>query len=276
MYYYIHEPYYFVPRSESIQHYIWNNQETTPNSQFNEYYPQYLIRTYLLYPSYDTCHYSQHNNEWFEEWHNRYNENILTNINNLEINQQRLPFPSVSVPSVSVPSVSLPSISVPPVSAPSISVPSIPPICHGYTGYQTNKFNHQHNVESGGWVAGWADDIAEVDVAQGVVAAGVSVVSSNPAPFYAWVRDLVDRTISSLKHDVQQKFTAEIRNQINHLTADIISQAIQGKSPRQVLRKYDTFDFKAGAIRYSGRNMVCGNTVSTTWGMKPYIAIRIR
>ncbi|WP_257147985.1 hypothetical protein [Bacillus cereus] len=261
MYYYIHEPYYFAPTSESIQHYLWNNRETTSNGQFSEYYPQYLIRTYSLYPSYDPCHY--HHNEWFEEWDNGYNETILIDINNLEINQQRLAFPSVSMPSVSMPSVSMPSV-------------SMPSICHGHTGYQTNKFDLKNKIESGGWVAGWANDIAEVDVAQGVVAAGVSVVSSNPGPFYAWVKNLVDRTISSLKYDVQQKFTAEIRHQINHLTADIISQAIQGKSPREALRKYDTFDFKAGAIRYAGRNLFCGHTVSTTWGMKPYIAIRIR
>ncbi|HFK1441926.1 hypothetical protein [Bacillus cereus] len=255
MYYYIHEPYYFAPTSESIQHYLWNNRETTSNGQFSEYYPQYLIRTYSLYPSYDPCHY--HHNEWFEEWDTGYNETIVPENNYLEINQQRLPFPSISVPSISVPPITV-------------------PICNGHTGYKTNKFDLKNKVESGGWVAGWANDIAEVDVAQGVVAAGVSVVGSNPAPFYAWVQNLVNRTISSLKQDVQQKFTAEIRNQINHLTADIISQAIQGKSPREVLRKYDTFDFKAGAIRYSGRNMLCGNTVSTTWGMKPYIAIRIR
>lgn len=50
---------------------------------------------------------------------------------------------------------------------------SIPPICNGHTGYQTNKFNLKNKVEFGGWVAGWANDIAKVDVAQGVVAAEV-------------------------------------------------------------------------------------------------------
>ncbi|MCU5299696.1 hypothetical protein [Bacillus paranthracis] len=123
---------------------------------------------------------------------------------------------------------------------------------------------------------GWADDIAEKDVAQGIVSVGVSIFSSNPAPFYAWVKYLVDRTISSLSYDVQQKFTGEIKNQLNQITADIISRAIQGKSTQEVLRKYRAFDFKAGAIRYSGKNMLCGNTVSTTWGMKPYLAFRIR
>ena len=46
--------------------------------------------------------------------------------------------------------------------------------------------------------------------------------------------------------------------------------------PRQALRNYDTVDFKAGAIRYSGANYLAGAVVSRTWGMKPYIGFRWR
>lgn len=146
----------------------------------------------------------------------------------------------------------------------------------GFTGYKTNKFDLKDTIVSGGWVAGWADDIAEKDVLQGVVAAGVSVYSANPAAFLYWVESLVERTISSLSSSVKQNFTADIRNKVNQLAAGVIRQAIQGKSPRETLMQFDTFDVKAGAIRYSGKNQVCGNTISTTWGMKPYVAIRIR
>ncbi|PFB89778.1 hypothetical protein CN273_00065 [Bacillus thuringiensis] len=219
----------------------------TQNYNLNENYPLYPFRTYSLYTSYYPSNFYYYHDELIywgssENYLNKHNETTLININNSEIKRQ-WPLPS---------------------------------LCTGYTGYKTNKFDLKKNKESGGWTAGWAQDIAEKDVAQGVVAAGVSVASSNPAPFYAWIQNLVNRTISSLKKDVQRKFTPEIRKQINQLTAEVIKKAIQGKNPREVLKKYDTFDFKAGAIKYSGKNMLCGKTISSTWGMKPYLAFRIR
>ncbi|PAW37952.1 hypothetical protein CKQ70_30015 [Bacillus toyonensis] len=91
MYYYIHEPYYFVPRSESIQHYLWNNQETTSNAQFSEYYPQSPIRTHSFYPSYYPGHYQYHHNEWiYGDIDNGYTGTTVNDINNSEIYRQYL------------------------------------------------------------------------------------------------------------------------------------------------------------------------------------------
>ena len=70
-----------------------------------------------------------------------------------------------------------------------------------------------------------------------------------------WINNLVNRTISSLQTDAQHKFTAEMRRVANEIAADVIRRAIQGKSPLETFKRFDTFDFKAGAIRYSGRNM---------------------
>ncbi|WP_144507453.1 hypothetical protein [Bacillus thuringiensis] len=148
-------------------------------------------------------------------------------------------------------------------------------LCHGFSGYKTNKFELEHSIQNGGWVTAWSQDIAEKDVLQGVVASGVSVFSANPGPFLAWINDLVNRTISSLTTDAQNKFTAEARRVANGIAADVIRQAIQGKNPLEAVHRFGTIDFKAGAIKYAGKNMVCGKTVSTTWGMKPYIALRV-
>jgi len=52
--------------------------------------------------------------------------------------------------------------------------------------------------------------------------------------------------------------------------------ALSGKSGKEVFKQYDIVDFKAGAIRYSCKNTVLGNTVSTTWGLKLYVAFRWR
>lgn len=205
-------------------------------NQFGQFYDYYSQCLVRTYPLYAE----------YYPWHHGYNGTIITDINNSEI--ERLG---------------------------SWDWPPKIPTC-GFTGYKTNKFDQKDKIVSGGWVAGWADDIAEKDVLQGVVAAGVSVYSSNPAPFLYWVETLVNRTISSLSSSVKQRFTADVRNKVKELTADVIKQAIQGKSARETLSRFDTFDIKAGAIKYSGKNQVCGNTVSTTWGMKPYVAIRIR
>ncbi|WP_081481740.1 hypothetical protein [Paenibacillus elgii] len=219
-----------------------------PGAQFGHfsgYSPQYPVRPYHLYPSYNPWHHHHHggwgHGEWTEQWNNGYSGATIT----------RWP-----------------------------SWPAWPPKIPGcgYTGYKTNKFDRKRNVEKGGWVAAWADDIAEKDVLQGIVAAGVSVFSSNPGPFLTWIENLVTRTISSLKASAQQVFTREIRNQIEELAADVIKQAIQGRSAREALKEFKDigFNVKAGAIEYSGKNMACGKTITSTWGMKPYIAIRVR
>lgn len=142
--------------------------------------------------------------------------------------------------------------------------------------YETNKFDLKSKVEEGNWIVAWSDDISETDVASGIVAGGISIYSANPAPFLAWIQDLVNRTISSLTEDARDKFPDAIKEQVNQLASEVIKQAIQGKDTREVFEQFDTVDFKAGAIKYSGRNMAFGATVSTTWGMKPYIAFRWR
>lgn len=66
-----------------------------------------------------------------------------------------------------------------------------------HTGYLTNKFELEHKIEKGDWVTAWSDDIAETDVLQGVVAAGISVFNANPTAFLYWINELANRTISS-------------------------------------------------------------------------------
>ncbi len=139
-------------------------------------------------------------------------------------------------------------------------------------GYKTNKFRRKAEVEKGGWQVAWADDIAEKDVAVGIIAAGVSAYSGNAAPFIAWVNHLVQRTWVSLAADLQE----EIREEAEKLAQDVISDAIKGKSSKETFRRFEKVDFKAGAISYSGRNTLLGATLTRTWGLKPYVAFRLR
>ncbi|MDR4905090.1 hypothetical protein P4T54_11015 [Bacillus mycoides] len=226
-----------------------------PCGQFSNYSPQYLSRSTPLYPlSYPECYY-----DYYGNWKYGYTGTSIHDIHNSEL--ERMSWVSSGLEHLRH------EID---------HAVHHPPVCHGHTGYLTNKFDLELKIENGGWITAWADDIAEKDVLQGVVAAGVSVFSSNPSAFLYGINNLVNRTISSLQTDAQYKFTAEMRRVANEIAADVIRRAIQGESPLETFKQFDTFDFKAGAIRYSGRNMLCGNTVSTTWGMKPYIALRVR
>lgn len=143
-------------------------------------------------------------------------------------------------------------------------------------GYETNKPERKAKVEEGGWVVAWADDVSETDAITGVVAAGVSIYAGNPAPFLQWVEALVQRTIDSLINSAQGVFPNAILGQVKQLAADTIKSAVSGKSAKEVLKEYDTVDFKAGAIKYEGKNTAGGVTISTTWGIKPYVAFRWR
>ena len=143
-------------------------------------------------------------------------------------------------------------------------------------GYQTNKFELKSAVEAEGWVVAWGEDVTERDAAQGVVAAGVSIYSANPAPFVEWCNQLVERTVNSVVADGKRQFPTAIRGQVRDLANQVIKEALQGKDARQVFRRFDTVDFKAGAIRYSGRNYIGDRTIDTTWGIKPFVAFRWR
>lgn len=143
------------------------------------------------------------------------------------------------------------------------------------TGYESNKGDLKKDVVEGGWKAAWADDITETDAAEGLVAAGVSIYSGNPATFYAWVDALVKRTITSLQ-DSAASVAPEIQSQIEDSASQAIKTALQGKSAHEVVKSFGQVDMKAGAIRYSGRNYIGDQTISRTWGLKPYVAIRVR
>ena len=141
------------------------------------------------------------------------------------------------------------------------------------SGYQTNKFDLKGKVEEGGWTVAWSDDITETDAAQGLVAAGVSIYSSNPSLFMEWVNNLVNRTIDSLYADMQEEYRAKAVE----LATTVIMSAIKGESAGEIAKSMDTIDFKAGAIKYSGTNYVANQALPLkTWGLKPYVAFRIR
>jgi hypothetical protein len=142
--------------------------------------------------------------------------------------------------------------------------------------YETNKFDFKAKQEAGGWILAWSDDISETDAIKGVVAAGISVYTGSPA-FGLWVDNLVDKTIQSTTRSAGVRFPDNIQRQVSNIAQEVISAAIQGKSAKSALKSFDTVDFKAGAIRYTGGNYLGKQLVGPhTWGMKIYLGFRVR
>src|SRR5438132_11504004 len=139
-------------------------------------------------------------------------------------------------------------------------------VSDAYGKYRSNKPRLMKEVQADGWVVAWAKDISETDAIKGVVAAGVSVYATNPAPSIEWVRQLVDRTIASLTASARQRFSQELRSQAEKFAREAIEAAIRGKNANEILRQFDTVDFKAGAIKYSGGNYIGNQIISPTWG----------
>lgn len=138
-------------------------------------------------------------------------------------------------------------------------------------GYETNKFDKKAKVEGGGWKVSWAKDISETDVLLGFVTAGVSVYDGSTT-FQVWAQNLVRRTISSLGEDVPKN----VKGELTTILKKVVFDAVTGRSAKNTFKQFNTFDFKAGAIKYSGRNRAFCNTISRTWGLKPYVAFKIR
>ncbi len=178
----------------------------------------------------------------------------------------------ITISLITIPSVSLIGIILPALADCTRWHPHHCSVKPPKSGYETNKFDLKAQVEGGGWTTSWADDISETDAALGVVAAGVSIYSANSAPFIAWVEQLVQRTVYSISADL----TGNARKESEKLARQIIYDAVSGKSPKAITKQFDTIDFKAGAIKYSGRNYVGGTTISRTWGLKPYVAFKVR
>lgn len=151
--------------------------------------------------------------------------------------------------------------------------------------YISNKPEKKEEVEKGPpkWTVAWADDISETDAAMGLVAVGVSIYTGNAGAFLEWVRQLLQQTIDSLLASASEEFPNAIRSQVEQLALDTIKAAVQGNSAKEVFKQYDTIDFKAGGIKYSGRNYEWNIFAQRydpigppTWGLKPFIAFRWR
>ncbi|MFS8215530.1 MULTISPECIES: hypothetical protein [Paenibacillus] len=179
--------------------------------------------------------------------------------------------PDIKMPEIKVPEIKMPEIKMPEIKVPEVRIGRS-------TGYRSNKDERKAQVEAGPppWTLAWADDISETDAALGLVAAGVSVASANPGPFLAWIEELLRSTLETLRASAAEKFPAEIQNDMKAFAADAIRLAISGKNPNEAAKAYDTIDFKAGAIKYEGKNVALGHVISRTWGMKPYVGFRLR
>lgn len=155
-------------------------------------------------------------------------------------------------------------------------ITSLSPISGGT--YQSNKKDIKKKIEQG-WIVAYGQEITEMDLADGVVAVGISVLSSNPAPFIKWVTELVNESISELEKNITSDETInKVKNDMVNFAIAKLKLIIINKKVEEASKIFGDFGIKVGLASYSGKNKtnIFGGdkTISTTNAWQPYIGIK--
>lgn len=160
--------------------------------------------------------------------------------------------------------------------------------------YITNKWEKKDAVKNGGWYVAYGRELTETDIIAGAVATGISIFSSNPGPVIAWAENLLQESIIEMKKSLGQignEFGEEVQKRAVDLAIRTVKKLLQGKQEGvSDILSQGKIDFKAGVSEYNGENQAwdplygcsitnitnCGGyqTISKTWALAPYIAIR--
>lgn len=166
-----------------------------------------------------------------------------------------------------------------------------------YAGkFVTNKWEKKAAVRNGGWYVAYGRELTETDVIHGLVAAGISIYTSNSVVVSTWAQNLIKESIVEMQTSLGQvsnQFGLEAQRRSRNLAIHVIRDLLRGKRPGvSGILRHGVVEFKAGVSEYNGRNQVwdptygcsfgnfthCGGyrTISTTWALVPYVAIRFR
>ena len=145
--------------------------------------------------------------------------------------------------------------------------------------YITNKFEKKGKIEEG-WIVAFGIEITETDISKAIVAAGLSIFTSNPVVIYAWMEELVTESIGKMPNRIRDNFSSEAKDEAIKFAIEIIRELIKGKGAGELLKKIGNINFKAGVGEYIGENQVKAfgggwNIISETHFWQPYIGIKI-
>jgi hypothetical protein len=91
-------------------------------------------------------------------------------------------------------------------------------------GFTTNRDQVESEIKQGGWAVAFGRESTEEDVAKGLVAAGVSYATDNPAPFQAWLDELINESVAQLGESAAVNLVPEVRQQAIQFDTQVITQ----------------------------------------------------
>lgn len=126
-------------------------------------------------------------------------------------------------------------------------------------GFNSNRNQVKSQVGQGGWApptgaVAFGGELQVTDIANGVVAAGVSFYLENPGPFLTWLDMLTTQAIAQMEQSIVTTFTPVARQQAIDFAKGVISTLLQGRNPGEQFTNLFHFNFKAGVSQFSGQN----------------------
>ena len=126
-------------------------------------------------------------------------------------------------------------------------------------GFNSNRGQIEGQITQGGWsppngAVAFGGELQVQDIANGIVAAGVSFYLDNPGPFLAWLDDLTTQAVIQMEQSIAQSFTPVARQQAIDFAKGVISTLLQGRNPGEQFTNLFDFNFKAGVAQFSGQN----------------------
>lgn len=144
------------------------------------------------------------------------------------------------------------------------------------TGYTSNKKSKQAAVKKGGWKVAWGKEINETHALN----AAAATYFSGGVGGTAYVTALLNESQVEMMKAVRQTgnvFTKDMQKELRNWAGRVISDSIKQRKPASsTFKRHPQVDVKAGVMTYSGGNKLFGQVVAPTFGMIPYVAVRIR
>jgi len=126
-------------------------------------------------------------------------------------------------------------------------------------GFVSNRDQIESGIQQGGWApptgaVAFGGELQVKDIANGLVAAGVSFYLDDPAPFLDWLEALTTNAISQMEQSIVASFTPVAKQQAIDFAKGVISTLLQGRNPGEQFIDVFHFNFKAGVAQFNGQN----------------------
>ncbi|HZZ80222.1 MAG TPA: hypothetical protein VFE62_17035 [Gemmataceae bacterium] len=121
-------------------------------------------------------------------------------------------------------------------------------------GFRTNRSDVENQVRQGGWAIAFGGELTEFDIAEGAVAAGVSIFTDNPGPVMAWLDQLISESLAQMGNSIAANFAPVARQQAEQFARGVIANLLRGRNVGEQFLDLFHFNLKAGVAQFVGQN----------------------